>query len=290
MPTDTFLHLTDFHFWEVVLNPFRLLNKRLLGNVNVWLRRRHEYAVDRAEQFATDIAATGVRQAILSGDFASTSTHKEFEAAKVFVQRLADAGIELIAIPGNHDVYTFESARARRFEQYFDEWYPKEGPPARRTLAGGTPIVLVPTVCPNLISSKGRITPAQVDATARLLESCGSPVVVVGHYPVLHEVRGAYASKPGRRLRNAESLRRVLGECGRRVLYVSGHVHRFSYVRDAEYPELWHLTSGAFFRRDHALGIEGNYSKVSIGPDGFSVERYTWREKWEHAKLDATLP
>lgn len=289
MSNDTFLHLTDFHFWEVVLNPFRLLNKRLLGNANVWFRRRHEYAIDRAGRFAEEIAATGVRQAVLSGDFASTSTHKEFEAAKVFVQRLSDAGISLIAIPGNHDVYTFESARARRFERYFGEWYPKEGLPALRTLAGGTPIVLVPTVCPNLLSSKGRITPDEAEATARLLNSCASPVVVVGHYPVLHEVPGAYASKPGRRLRNAESLRRVLGECGRRVLYVSGHVHRFSCVRDPEYPGLSHLTSGALFRRDHALGIEGDYSKVTVGTDGFAVERHTWRDKWTREKLEATL-
>ena len=27
-PTDTLIHITDLHFWEVVKNPFALLNKR----------------------------------------------------------------------------------------------------------------------------------------------------------------------------------------------------------------------------------------------------------------------
>ena len=53
------LHITDLHFWEVVWNPLHLLNKRFLGNINVFMKRRHHFKVDRAGEFGADAAAHG---------------------------------------------------------------------------------------------------------------------------------------------------------------------------------------------------------------------------------------
>jgi hypothetical protein len=114
--------------------------------------------------------------------------------------------------------------------------------------------------------------------------------VVVGHYPFLNETKG-YTVNPNRQLRNAEALRRALGESGKPVLYVCGHVHRFSFERDSEYPNVVHLTTGAFFRTAHESNSEGEFSEVRIGRGAFEVVRHVKRGDWEkHAASEEIRP
>jgi hypothetical protein len=70
------------------------------------------------------------------------------------------------------------------------------------------------------------------------------------------------------------------------VLYVCGHVHRFSYVQDPVAPTLSHLSSGALFRYDHGTGNSGDFSEIHAGPAGFRVVRHTFHGTWNCA--DAT--
>lgn len=277
--TDRFLHLTDLHFWRVEVNPFRLLNKRIIGNTNVIVRRRHEFRIDEAQRFAKDIAALGIPDVLITGDFASTATDAEFQMGRDFVESLVRLGMHPVVIAGNHDVYTFEAARRRRFERYLGEWLPADRFPAVRQLGGGTPMLFVPTVCPNIITSRGRITPEEVEAVRRSLEGLDPPIVVAGHYPLLNETYG-YVMNPNRRMRNAEALRRAIGESEKSTLYVSGHVHRFSYVRDPDFPSLEQLTTGALFRRDKASGYAGDLSEIRVTPDGFRVFRHQFAGAW----------
>jgi 3',5'-cyclic AMP phosphodiesterase CpdA len=276
--SDTFLHLTDFHFWEIVANPFRLLGKRALGNLNVLFRRRHEFVLSRVETHLEYVRSIGAPTALLTGDFTSTSTGPEFEAAARMARWLDDRGLNVLAIPGNHDVYTWRAHRGRTFEKYFDAWFPEEGLPAKRTLPGGVDLVLVPTVAPDF-QSRGRITGVEVEGVRELLRTANEPLVVAGHYPVLHETY-AYNAPPQRQLRNAEALRHVLGSSGKAILYLSGHVHRFSYVTDRDFPNLRHVTTGAFFRTAHEAGTIGEFSEISVNDQGFSVVRHTMRDNW----------
>ncbi len=285
-PVDSLLHLTDFHFWEIVLNPFRLLNKRFLGNANVVYRRRREFVTANARPFADAAIATGLRHALLSGDFSSTATDRELAQGAEFVRYLAQCGLDVTVIPGNHDVYTFESVRRKRFENYFGEWLPPRGLPHAVRLPGGTPLLLVPTVCPNWLSSEGTITDIEIEAVGTHLDACSSPLIVCGHYPVLTKTHG-YESSPSRRLRNADALRDALGRSGKRVLYVSGHVHRFSYVRDDRYPALEHLTTGAFFRHARETHSDGEFSEIHVHGDGFGVVRHRHATEWEQREIVA---
>ncbi len=277
--TAHFLHLTDLHFRRVVLNPLHLLNKRFIGNANVALRRRHELLTHQAPAFLDYIAGLGVRDVVITGDLASTSTDAEFELARDFLQKLVQRGMAPRVIPGNHDVYTFESARHRRFEKYLGEWAPAAALPAFAPLANGFPVLYVPTVCPNLLSSKGRIQPTEVEAVRALLSTTSGPAIVAGHYPVLEKTYG-YATKPNRRLRDADALAAALREYAGPTLYLSGHVHRFSLVRDSAVPALTHLTSGALFRHDKASGHTGDFSEVHASRNGFQIRRHRFVEKW----------
>lgn len=270
-PTDRLLFLSDFHFWQIVRNPLHLTNKRFLGNFNVWYRRRHEFHMGRAEGYADYLAALGIDTVLLGGDFTSTATAQEFELGRAFVRGLVRRGLQVHVLAGNHDVYTFESVRRKRFEEFFADWVPADGLPALATLPGGTPLILAPTVCPNLLSSAGVITRTQGDRIRELIDAQPpGPVIVAGHYPALHQTH-AYLSTPARRLRNADHLLRALRATDRPVLYLAGHVHRFSLVRDAEKPTLWHCTTAAFFlKRRHELQ-EGGFVEIEAGPDGFGI-------------------
>ncbi|MBI5095607.1 MAG: metallophosphoesterase [Candidatus Hydrogenedentes bacterium] len=288
-PVDKVIHIADIHFWRVVINPLRLLNKRFLGNLNVWLRRRHEFAMERAELFADTVAAAGIRHVLLTGDFTSTSIDEEFEMARDFVRGLRRRGMEPFVIPGNHDLYTFEAARRKRFHQFFDEFLPEGGYPSRAVLPGGTSLILTPTVCPNLLSAKGRISDSEIAATRRLLADGPPAAIVAGHYPVLHATHG-YHTAPSRRLRNADRLRAALGESGRRVLYVCGHVHRFSYTVDDQYADVRHLSTGAFFLEHAKLGQQGEFSEIHVCDDGWRVFRHRHTGAWVREEVQPANP
>lgn len=282
-PQDRILHITDLHFWKVVLNPFELLNKRALGNVNVIIRRRHEFHMENARPFIDALEATGINTLLLGGDYTSTAHEDEFRMARAFADELVRRGFKIIAMPGNHDVYTFESVRARRYRQYFGDFGPGERLPCRLALPGGTPLVLVPTVCANVISSAGRIGRLEVEKARELVASAPKgPVLVMGHYPILHETH-AYRSTPSRQLRNAEMLHTALGETGRHVLYLAGHVHRFSCTQDAHYRHLTHVTSNAFFLQRHHDTVNGAFTEIRREENGFRVISH-WHDTSWHAR------
>ena len=277
---DHLLHLTDFHFWEIVFNPLRFMNKRFIGNVNVVLRRRHEFFMDRAEAYADYAASLKAVDALLTGDFTSTSTAREFELARLFVLHLEQNGIAPVAIPGNHDVYTFESVRKKRFQKFLGQWLPDEDLPCIITLRGGTPILLVPTVRPNFMSSQGFVNARVIEQVTALLESIDRPVIVAAHYPLLHQT-GDYVAPVGRRLLNAHLLRDAVGKHPHPVLYMAGHNHRFHLERDPEFPRLTHLCTGAFLRQDERTGIKGEFSELIIDESTVQVLRHVCRASWE---------
>jgi hypothetical protein len=85
---------------------------------------------------------------------------------------------------------------------------------------------------------------------------------------------------PNRRLRGAAALRDVLGRYSDRLLYIAGHVHRFSHVLDPAFPFVGYLTTGALFRRDLELGHTGEFSEVRVGQGGFRVFRHRFAGEW----------
>lgn len=282
-PTDTILHIADLHFWKIVRNPIYLLNKRFLGNLTVLLRRRHDFDMARAEPYSdaiADVAAdTGANTVLLTGDFVSTSLRDEFALALAFVQGLRRRGLQIRLLPGNHDVYTFRSYRRKRFERFFGEFLPPDGYPSLMRLPGGTPLILVPTVRPRHFSARGHVSLQEIAQVETLLAQAEAPVLVAGHYPVLHKTRG-YVSGRWRRLQNAGKLRRVMGQSGKNILYAAGHVHAFDYTHDPLYQNLEHLTTGAFFKRDIKQGIAGEFSEIRIYPDRFEVHHHVHKQTW----------
>lgn len=284
-PLSAFVHVADIHFWQLVWQPWRLLSKRFIGNLNVVLRRRRRYAMALAEAHGRQLAALGVPFVLMTGDFTSTAMKGEFERARAFVDALASAGLGVAVLPGNHDVYTLGALRTDRCRRYLGAYMPGRYP-SMRVLPGGVALVLAPTVRPSLWHSRGRIGPEDIAETAELVRTAPEgPVVVAAHYPVLEET-SSYRSPWGRGLAHAEELRRALGETGRRILYAAGHVHRFSLTRDAEFPALLHLTTGAFIEKRPGDATQGEFAVVRVFRSYFEVERHRYgSEGWTAAAV-----
>lgn len=264
---DRVLHITDLHFWRLTWSPRRVASKRLLGMLNLRLRRMDKFDLSGREQTADMLAREGAATVIVGGDVTTTSLEEEFEEAAAFLKGLEWRGLKVYAIPGNHDVYTFGVARRKCFERYLGKFMPGEQLPVRVTLPGGTPVVFVPGTRPNVISSRGGIGKREIAETVRLVvEAPAGPVLVVGHYPLLYRT-AVYAQGWTHRLGNAGVLRDALGATGRTILYLAGHVHRRSEMRDEQYPNLTHATTPALFYCGR-----GGYSVVECGEDGFRVQ------------------
>ncbi len=112
-------------------------------------------------------------------------------------------------------------------------------------------------------------------------------MLVAGHYPLLPQTYG-YTLTPGRRMRNAEALREALGVSGKRILYLCGHLHRFSYVRDKDYPDLAHLSTAAFFPTRTSPGSQGEFTEVHVLERGFRVPRHVHRDTWGREEVALT--
>ena len=264
---DRILHITDLHFWRISWSPRHLAVKRLLGMLNLHLRRRRIFDLSGRGQMAETLAREGTPTILAGGDFSTTSMDEEFRQACAFLKTLESMDIKVYAIPGNHDVYTFTAARRRSFEHYLGAFMPGGKLPARVVLPGGTPVVFVPGVKPNVLSSRGNLLPEDIAEAVRLVaESPPGPVLVVGHYPLLHRTE-TYAQRSMHRLGHAQLLRAALGETGRTVLCLAGHVHRFSETRDPLYPNLTHVTSNALFHKHR-----GGYTVVECTETGFRVQ------------------
>lgn len=280
------VQITDIHFWHVCLNPFKLLGKRALGNANVWVKRRHEFITSHVDGFSDYVAGVNPDLVLLTGDFTSTALHQEYAQARSFVDGLLARRLAVRAIPGNHDVYTFSSARTNAFQRYFPDVAAPSALPCVEEWGEGLPILLVPTVVPNVISSKGRITEAERARTRELIAGHEGPLLIAGHYPVLNDTY-AYHTNGERQLRDADALLEVLRGVNRPSLYASGHVHRFSLVKDGQNPNLTHLTSGAFFRADPSSDIRGDFTEIDFTRDGFEVHRHTFRGEWSRERVEA---
>lgn len=282
---DRVVHATDPHFWHVTLNPARLAGKRAMGMANLILRRRHHLRTDLAEAFAREIAARGAETVIVSGDLTTTALEEEFAAARTFLDTLASLGPRPLVIPGNHDVYTFSSARRRLFERFLGDYLPAPELPARILLPRGAPVVFYPGTGPNVITSRGRLDREVIERTAALVADApaGRPVLLVGHYPLLPRTE-AYREAWSHRLPRARELRAALAATGRTLLCAAGHVHRFSLVRDPEHPVLFHLTTEPLFMRRAAHA--GAFSVLHCSPAGFQVSRCARRDgAWQEIPL-----
>mgnify|MGYP001061491981 FL=1 len=273
--TRAILCASDFHFGCGVWNPFRLFGKRLVGQLNYHFRRKKRLDYTGQTALWQLVAYHRPTAVVLPGDFSNLSLPEEFHAARTFLDRLATPRVPLYVIPGNHDVYTHDAVRRREAECWLGPYLPPEGVPSLVRVPGAVTLCFLPTVRPNLFSSRGEVSREGWSFLRELPQSPDeAPLVVVSHYPLLNRTE-SYRQNWSHRLRQADQVLDFLRSHPAPMVFLAGHVHRFSVTRDPVKDTLVHVTLPAAFYADGS----SRASVVLLQPDQqalFRVFRGSW--------------
>ena len=114
------LHFSDPHFPPRLRSvPFSdWIGKRITGAVGLYLLKRRYLgsAQQKLEKLADFAVEQGIDLALCTGDLTVLGTNRELADARRALQPFLGLPKGLIAIPGNHDLYSPDTVREDRFE------------------------------------------------------------------------------------------------------------------------------------------------------------------------------
>ena len=274
-------HVSDFHYTCLTCNPFRLFSKRLFGHFNWIFNRDKEFSPAQVECLPELFRALDVDLVLLGGDFTTTSMHEEFARAAQFVAKIEQPWI---AVPGNHDHYTYRSHRNKDYYKYFSNKkgaffsLAEDGIEGHR-IAPGWWVVALDTSRPrNPGSSQGLLSEK---LEAKLEESLtripkGDAVLLLNHYPFFRN------DEPKRGLERGEALEKLIRRHPEIRLYLHGHTHRHTIadLQSNGLPII--LDSGSC-----AQGPKGAWNLIDIEEKGCSVSAFRWIDgHWRKARSE----
>jgi 3',5'-cyclic AMP phosphodiesterase CpdA len=272
-----FVHCSDIHLLDLAgTAASRFLNKRLTGAANLLFHRRKKHdggLFDRIVEHARDYRADRI---VVTGDVTNLALESEFELVR---RKLADAGLPVTVVPGNHDTYTRGSARARRFEHYMAEFMAGERDGASDypfvQRHGDVALVGVSTAIPSLpLYAVGQVGDAQLARLGPMLATLGREGlarVVLIHHPVMPGV-----AKPRHDLLDREAFARVIAEHGAELI-LHGHEHRRidGDIPGPRGPVTVHgIGSGTYLSQKP--GRHGAFSLYDIAPGKLTRVYHTW--------------
>lgn len=160
---------------------------------------------------------------VISGDFTQRARTDQFKEACRFLERLRNAGHEVLGVPGNHDVPLYDVLRRflsplTRYKRFIDD----EICPYQE-LDGAA--VLGINTARSLTFSDGRISHEQMEFIRNTFERARDvPRILVTHHPLFAlQVGGEVANAVGR----SELALDAIADAGVDVL-LAGHNHRAS--------------------------------------------------------------
>lgn len=289
-------HLSDLHATRVRIPPRPLrsfANKRALGWISWWLRRRHEYRPEILRALIRDLRALAPDHVAVTGDLTHLGLESEVAEAVEWLDQIGDAD-SVSLVPGNHDAYVgaLEAldwtpwAAFLRSDRSFDGSATGgsngvDFPSVR--IRGPLALVGLSSARPSPIGqATGRVGKRQLERLAPILEGLGRTnlfrVVLIHHPPT--GVEGASR----RQLTDAQALRRVIERHGA-DLVLHGHTHRDSVDRvpgpAGPIPVVGVRSSSAAGRRPgrraryHVYSIEGSdreHRHIQVEIRGFDAD------------------
>jgi 3',5'-cyclic AMP phosphodiesterase CpdA len=162
---------------------------------------------------------------VISGDFTQRARTEQFKEACRFLDRLKQAGHEVLGVPGNHDVPLYDVLRRflsplTRYKRFIDEslcpFHELDGA-----------VVLGINTARSLTFKDGRISHDQLDFIRRAFDRAGEgPRILVTHHP-LFALPVSDAGDEGKAVGRQELALDAIGDAGVDLL-LAGHNHRAS--------------------------------------------------------------
>lgn len=232
-------HFSDLHVSTptIRLSATDWMGKRSAGWLNSAFGRGKTFreAPGITHALANDLRARQPDLTIFSGDATVLGMADEYAAVRLALEPALD--LTGIAVPGNHDHYTYQTVRRKLFETTFAYWLDGERvgghsyPFARKV--GDYWFVAVNSSVPNVVlfDSRGGVGKAQRARLEELLARLPpGPRIMVTHYPLV--LANGRSEKHWRRMRDAKKVRAV-AVAGGVSLWLHGHRHS-TYHRPAE--------------------------------------------------------
>lgn len=257
--------LGDIHLYQLMLWPWDLFSKRVLGQMNLWLHRRHRFhmaglgaMIQRIDEIRPDLL-------LGTGDLTTTATRGEFAMVTEKLGPLF-ARYDTALVPGNHDRYTFTAARRRYFENALGVDTVRREPLYRR-LGDRLHLIGLDATRPNFITDRGLLDPIALRRLGQIIEPMTGDdrVIVICHYPI--------AMPPGRApearrhaLIDAGALTGALAGTEAQVLYLHGHVHEPQCWRHTTAQNLTLINAGAPLMRSASWPGGQGFWQIDLDP------------------------
>lgn len=163
---------------------------------------------------------------VISGDFTQRARTEQFEEACKFLERLRDAGHDVLGVPGNHDVPLYDVLRRflsplTRYRRFIDdELCPFHEVPGAAVLGINT--------ARSLTFKDGRISHEQMDFIRQTFSrtAAGATRILVTHHPMFALPVGD-GPEVGKAIGRQELALDAIADAGVQVL-LAGHNHRAS--------------------------------------------------------------
>lgn len=276
--------ISDFHFTRISWNPLHLFSKRILGNLNWLLARKSSFSTEQLEALPPFLETLNIDRILLGGDFTTTSLKSEFELAASFVDRLP---APWLAVPGNHDRYTYRACREKHFYRYFsnvrnierttDFFNLSEHGVEAHCLGDGWWIVTLDTCRATPFTSSQGSFSEQQEALCKELLALIEPdqrILLLNHYPFFDN------GNPRHALQRGAALEKLVQSDRRIKAYLHGHTHRHTIanLQPSDFPLI--LDSGCCANQDN-----GSWNLLTFDDRQVSVDVYRWNQGW---KLERT--
>jgi 3',5'-cyclic AMP phosphodiesterase CpdA len=265
-------HISDLHFSKTTLNPLQFFSKRWLGNLNLIFSRKGNYLTQRLFPLVDLFKELGVQHVIITGDLTTTSRRQEYLLANQLIAQFKEAGLSVLALPGNHDHYTKKACLEKRFYQFCDTPFNEHGI-AVKSLGGRWWVIALDTaIATSLISSRGYFSPLLEKHLEETLSQIpqGDSVLLANHFPFFDH------DSPRKMLVRGDALKNLIARFPAIKFYLHGHTHRhcLADLRPNGLPIL--LDSGSTPHR-----IDGAWNLIDLTPSGSTVRVYRWKDGWK---------
>ena len=271
----TIAQISDLHFTRLTYNPLLLCSKRVLGLLNWFFCRKKHFSQENINSLPPLLKTLNVDHILLGGDFTSTALASEFEDAKKWIASLP---APWIAIPGNHDYYTYGASWTNRYFRTIHNPIPahlgnleKDRVEAKNIHEGWWVVSLHTARAANLYSSRGLFSALQEAKLLALLERIPKEdsILLFNHYPFFQN------DAHRRRLARGEALQKIIERDARIKLYLHGHTHRhiIADLQPSKLPVILDSGSAADAKR-------GTWNLLTISNEHLLVEVYRWHGSW----------
>lgn len=214
---------------------------------------------------------------VISGDFTQRARTEQFKQACAFLQRLRDAGHEVLGVPGNHDVPLYDVLRRflsplTRYRRFIDDTLcPFHQLPTAAVLGINT--------ARSATFKHGKINDEQVafirETFSRLDPAI--PRILVTHHPIFALPTGDGVGEP---IKNQEQVLAMIAEVGVDIL-LAGHNHRASHQDSADFVT---KSTGALVIQagtatsTRVRGEHQSFNRIVVNGENVEVTLIGWHE------------